>query len=58
MCKLKTGEYANEQLKYNPDLIDIKDQIGKIAVNAFEDQGKYQVLMESIFQNASKILTF
>ena len=58
VCKLKTGEYANEQLKYNPDLIDIKDQIGKIAVNAFEDQGKYQVLMESIFQNASKILTF
>lgn len=60
ICKLRTGEYANEQLKYNPDIANanVAEQIGKIALNAFEDQGKYQVHMEAIFQNASKQLKF
>lgn len=55
VCKLQTGEYVNEHMKSNADLLAMKEHIGKTAMNAFEDRDKYQIVMESIFQNIEKI---
>jgi len=52
ICKLKTGEYVNEELNYNKDLTAVQDLISSSVVNAFTDYEKYQIVMESIFQNA------
>ena len=51
ICKLKTGEYVNEELNYNSDISSVQEYIVSTAINGFDDFNKYQVVMESIFQN-------
>ena len=51
ICKLKIGEYVNEELKYNSDIGTIQDYIISTAMNGFDDFNKFQVVMESIFQD-------
>lgn len=51
VCKLKLGEYINEELGYNKDMATIKDYIATTAMNGFEDYNKMQVIMENIFQD-------
>jgi hypothetical protein len=51
ICKLRTGEFVDEYIKYNIDLAAVKDHIAQSAIIGFEDQNKYQIVMESIFQN-------
>jgi hypothetical protein len=51
ICKLKTGEYVNEELGYNTDLSYVHEHIIDTATSGFDNFDKYQVVMESIFQN-------
>jgi len=55
ICKLKTGEYVNESINYNTELASVNNEIGTSAVNGFKNYNKYQVLMESIFQNVDTL---
>jgi hypothetical protein len=54
ICKLKIGEYVNEELKYNIDIGTIHEHIINTAINGFDDYNKYQVVMESIFVSVDK----
>ena len=57
ICRLKTGEYIDEQLDYNTDLSEMHNHIANTTINALEDYSKYQIMMESIFQNVSETLS-
>jgi hypothetical protein len=54
ICRLKTGEYVNENLNYNVDIGQVQEHIISTAMNGFEDFDKVQVEMESIFQDISE----
>lgn len=54
--KIRTGEYVNTQMKYNIDMENIKDIVAQNVINSFNEFDKYQVVMESIFQNCSDVL--
>lgn len=54
ICKLRTGEYINEELNYNTDMSCVQEHIINTATNGFDDFDKCQVVMESIFQNVNK----
>jgi hypothetical protein len=54
ICRLKTGEYVNEELNYNTDIHCVQEHIINTAINGFDDFNKYQVVMESIFQNVDQ----
>lgn len=56
ICRLRTGEYIDEQLDYNTDLSGMHEHIANTTINALEDYSKYQIIMESIFQNISENL--
>jgi hypothetical protein len=58
ICKLKTGEYSSQELNYNNDLEATQEYIKETALNAVSDYDKYQVVMESLFQNVSNNLIF
>lgn len=54
--KIRTGEYVNSQIKYNVDMGNIKEMVAQNVINSFNEFDKYQVVMDSIFQNCTDVL--